>query len=170
MPATDARHAWDGVLRAPFGALALRVGDAGLTRIEFIPTACQAACQEIEPRSGLARAAWLALAAWLRDARTRIDLPFAPEGTPFRLGVWQALRDIAPGETRTYAQVAHTIGSCPRAVGGACRANPLPILIPCHRVVASHGMGGFNGARGGPMLDIKAWLLAHEARSGNAAG
>jgi methylated-DNA-[protein]-cysteine S-methyltransferase len=162
----QARDVWDGVLRAPFGALALRVGDAGLTRIEFFLSARP----EIEPESGLARDAWLALAAWLRDSGTRIDLPLAPEGTPFCLGVWQALRDIAPGETRSYAQVARAIGSCPRAVGGACRANPLPILIPCHRVVASHGMGGFNGARGGPMLDIKAWLLAHEARSGNAAG
>lgn len=165
------RIAWDGVLRAPFGALGLRVGTAGITGIDFLDLPERVVARyAIRPRAGLAREAWDALSAWLNHADTPLDLPLAPEGTPYRLRVWQALRAIPAGETRSYAEVAHTIGSCPRAVGGACRANPLPILIPCHRVVARTGTGGFNGATSGPMIDIKSWLLAHEARPGRVAG
>lgn len=87
----------------------------------------------------------------------------APRGTPYQQRVWTTLRAIPPGQTLNYGALAAKLGSGARAVGAACRANPLPIIIPCHRVVATSGLGGYSGAwDDGPELRIKAWLLAHE--------
>lgn len=91
------------------------------------------------------------------------DLPLNPAGTPFRQRVWAAMRAIPPGETRSYAELARLLGSAARAVGQACGANPLPILIPCHRVVAANGsLGGYSGGDG---LATKRFLLDLERRA-----
>jgi methylated-DNA-[protein]-cysteine S-methyltransferase len=85
------------------------------------------------------------------------DLPLAPRGTPFQLEVWRALGEIPYGETRSYAQVARSIGrpNAIRAVGAANGANPLPIVVPCHRVIGSNGsLTGFGGG-----LTAKRFLL-----------
>ena len=108
-----------------------------------------------------------ALARYFRDGRAGLDLPLAPAGTPFQHRVWQALRAIPPGTTRTYGELARELGTSARAIGGACRANPCLIAVPCHRVVARDGLGGFGGERGGKRLAVKRWLLRHE---GAAAG
>lgn len=86
------------------------------------------------------------------------------EGTPFQRRVWQALRRIPAGRTLTYGELARQLGSSPRAVGGACRSNKIPLVIPCHRVVAKTGLGGFMGRTGGAGLVLKQWLLEHEQR------
>lgn len=83
-------------------------------------------------------------------------------GTDFQRRVWQALAKIKPGEVRTYGDIAKELNTSPRAVGNACRSNPVPIVIPCHRVVSAHGIGGFAGATRGERLNIKRWLLNHE--------
>ncbi|WP_428390287.1 methylated-DNA--[protein]-cysteine S-methyltransferase [Lichenicoccus sp.] len=99
------------------------------------------------------------LHAYFDGALVAFDLPLAPLGTAFRLKVWDALRAIPFGATRTYGEIARGIGGSPRAVGQANRQNPLPILIPCHRVVARDGIGGFT-AEGG--MQTKRFLLDHE--------
>ena len=76
--------------------------------------------------------------------------------------VWQALQKIPYGEVKTYGQLAKELKSSARAVGNACRANPIPIVIPCHRIVAVSGIGGYAGKTDGPVLERKRWLLAHE--------
>ena len=81
------------------------------------------------------------------------DLLFVPAGTPFQLRVWSALRTIPPGQPTTYGALAKQLGSAARAVGQACGSNPLPILMPCHRVVAANGLGGFMHAASGAPLD-----------------
>lgn len=94
--------------------------------------------------------------------RRQFDLPLAPQGTPFQQRVWQALRQIPYGQTASYKQIAQTIGhptAC-RAVGGANNKNPLPIFIPCHRVIGAGG--SLTGYAGG--LDLKQGLLALEAK------
>jgi len=82
--------------------------------------------------------------------------------TPFQEKVLQQLQKIPYGETRTYGEIAKSLKTSPRAVGNACRNNPLPIIIPCHRVVAATGIGGYDGAKSGRLLDIKRKLLAKE--------
>lgn len=95
--------------------------------------------------------------------RLTFQLPLAPHGTPYQRRVWAALARIPAGETRSYADIAREIASAPRAVGQANGRNPIPILIPCHRVVAADGsLGGYSG-EGGP--DTKRFLLEHEARA-----
>src|SRR3954452_24452335 len=91
--------------------------------------------------------------------RTGFDLPLAPAGTPYRRAVWQALCGIPYGETRTYVAIARIAGGSPRSVGQANGRNPIPLIIPCHRVVASGHLGGYSGGDG---LDTKRWLLALE--------
>lgn len=100
--------------------------------------------------------------AYFADARHVPDVPVRARGTPFQMRVWDALRRIAQGETLTYGELARVLGSGPRAVAAACRANPVPIIIPCHRVVASNGLGGYSGVRDGDLFAIKPWLLRHE--------
>ncbi len=108
--------------------------------------------------------AWVrqALADYFRDGTLGLDLPVAPLGTDFQRRVWAALRAIPPGTTRTYGDLARELDTSPRAIGGACRANPCLIAVPCHRVVARDGLGGFAGERGGERLAVKCWLLRHE--------
>jgi methylated-DNA-[protein]-cysteine S-methyltransferase len=98
-----------------------------------------------------------------RDLRALDAIAVDPGGTPFQQAVWQALRRIAPGATRSYADIARQVGSpgAVRAVGAANGANPVPIVIPCHRVVRTGGaLGGYGGG-----LERKTWLLAHERAS-----
>jgi methylated-DNA-[protein]-cysteine S-methyltransferase len=89
------------------------------------------------------------------------DLPMAPAGTPYRRLVWQALTRIPYGETRTYGELVSQVGGSARSIGQANGHNPIPILIPCHRVVARHGLGGYSGADG---PDTKRRLLALETQ------
>ncbi len=87
------------------------------------------------------------------------DLPLKPHGTAYRQRVWQALRQIPAGQTRTYIEIARVAGGSARSVGGANAANPIAIFIPCHRVVATAGLGGYSGGDG---LQTKQKLLALE--------
>ena len=79
---------------------------------------------------------------------TVFDLPLAPPGTAFQKKVWDVMNTIPFGQTLTYGEVAARLGTSPRAVGLACGRNPIPIIIPCHRVTGSHGLGGFSGGDG----------------------
>jgi methylated-DNA-[protein]-cysteine S-methyltransferase len=100
--------------------------------------------------------------AYFKTPQFLFDLPLNPHGTGFQQSVWRYLRSIPAGEVRTYGEVAADLESSPRAVGNACRRNPLPLIIPCHRVVSAAGIGGFAGHTAGTQIDIKRQLLAHE--------
>ena len=86
-----------------------------------------------------------------------------PQGSPFETRVWAAMRQIPYGETRCYGDLADAVGSAARAVGRACGSNPIPIVIPCHRVLAKSGLGGYSGQGG---LATKRRLLALEGALG----
>ena len=107
------------------------------------------------------------LEEYLDGGRSSFDLPLAPSGTAYRRRVWAALCEIPYGKTQTYAQIAGVAGGGSRSVGGANGANPIPILIPCHRVVAANGIGGYSGHEG---LETKRRLLWLETQSAPAAG
>ena len=127
-----------------------------------VPAEVASARRRPPTRSPSARCAQLE--RYLADPQFRFTLPLAPGGTPFRQRVWDGARRRFPvGESRTYGEVARTLHTAPRAVGGACGANPIALVIPCHRVVGSQGsLGGFMHAVDGDPLAIKRWLLAHE--------
>ncbi len=100
------------------------------------------------------------LAEYFAGRRTAFDLPLDPPGTPFQRRVWQALIRIPPGQTRSYGELAAELGSGARAVGAACGRNPIPVVIPCHRVVAADGrLGGYSGLDG---VETKRFLLQLE--------
>ena len=129
-----------------------------VTALDFLP-----AQNAMAPKTALAAEVVRQLNAYLHNPSFSFALPLQPQGTFFQRKVWQAIAGIPGGETRSYAALATALHSGPRAVGGACGANPYPLLIPCHRVIASGGgLGGFSRNGGEWLLDIKRWLLAHE--------
>jgi len=145
-------------LNAPFGVLGIHCMDDVLTGIEFLAPDTR----PLLPRNAFAQKVCEQLSAYFADADFHFDLPLKPGGTEHQNKVWQAMCAIPRGQVQTYGDLAAQIVSSPRAVGQACGNNPIPIVIPCHRVVGKSGMGGFMHHSEGDALDIKRWLLAHE--------
>lgn len=153
------RPAFTAKLRTPFAVLGLSSDGHALTEVCYLPLSERARA----PRDCITERAAREITLYLRDPSHRIDVPIAPRGTPFQRRVWQAIAAIPLGESRTYAEIARAVGSAPRAVGQACGANPLALVVPCHRVVGSQGaLGGFMNAAEGEPIAIKRWLLTHE--------
>ncbi len=150
--------AWSAVIALPFGRVAVAVDDEKLVAIRIVSTDQP----PIPPRVPLARAAMEQLLAYSVNRNHKFTLPLAPALTPFQARVRTALIAIPVGTTWTYRHLATLLGSSPRAVGGACRRNPLPIVIPCHRVVAVNGIGGYGGQLGRFWVGAKTQLLWHE--------
>jgi methylated-DNA-[protein]-cysteine S-methyltransferase len=138
--------------------IGVRVEASGLVAVDLLPSSTTL----VEPSDPLAREVARQLRAYFADPDQHFDLPLAARGTPYQNAVWAYLRRIPRGRAETYGAVARAIGGSPRAVGGACRANPVPVVVPCHRVVAAHGRGGYMGEMDGAALAVKRWLLAHE--------
>jgi len=155
---------WYAYGATPIGDLLLVGGAEGLLRIEFPPSVPP---QGVPRRDARLAPAMRQLDEYFAGRRTEFDLALAPHGTPFQLEVWRSLRRIPYGATRTYAQIAREIGrpAATRAVGAANGANPIPIIIPCHRVIGSSGsLTGFGGG-----IDVKRRLLELESGGETAA-
>ena len=114
------------------------------------------------PANELAVRAVQQLKEYRSNPNAIFDLPLLIEGTEFQRQLWGALCDIPRGKTLTYGQLAQRLGAEARAVGQACGDNRLPIVIPCHRVVAAKGIGGFAHCTSGYLIEAKRWLLMHE--------
>ena len=152
-------HDYAAKLDAPFAVLGIRTSGGAVTGIEYLPKDERATA----PANALAERACRQLQRYFADPGFHFSLPLAPAGSAFRRKVWDALAGIPVGESRTYGEVARRLHTAPRAVGGACGANPIALVIPCHRVVGSQGsLGGFMGTTDGDPIAIKRWLLAHE--------
>jgi len=152
-------------LQSPIGELVITASDSGLTGVWF-PGADLPGVQQDdgrEPPRGLLARACEQLAEYFARARTAFDLPLDPPGTAFQRRVWSALRTIPYGSTVSYSELARRLGDvrATRAVGAANAKNPIPIIVPCHRVVGARGeLTGFGGG-----LDRKRWLLDREGRA-----
>lgn len=150
---------WVTVVETPVGPLTLVAGDDGLRAIQWSGETCEA--DEAMPDDHLVLAAAAQqLEAYFDGRLTQFDLPLDPRGTPFQRAAWDVLRGIGYGETISYGEQARRLGkpSAVRAVGAANGRNPLPIVVPCHRVVGATGrLTGFAAG-----VDTKAWLLDHE--------
>jgi methylated-DNA-[protein]-cysteine S-methyltransferase len=138
---------------SPIGPLALFEADGAIVAVDwgFLPE---------NDETPLLLKARDQLEEYFDGKRTRFDLPLAPHGTAFQQKVWAALSGIPFGQTKSYGELAKELGTAARALGGACGRNPIPVIIPCHRVLGAGGaMGGYSGIDG---VETKEFLLRHE--------
>ena len=154
---------FDVTVDFPKMKVAVATRDERVVEIRYLPLSAKS----ISPSNALAARAADQLRKYLENPNFKFDLPLALEGTPFQLKLWDALCRIPRGKTMTYGELARQLGAgddheMSRAVGQACGDNRLPVVIPCHRVVAADGIGGFAHSTGGYLLEAKRWLLAHE--------
>ena len=139
--------------------LGIRTGSGAVTGVGYLPAETPA----LAPADRIAERAAREIERYLDDPEFVFTVALAPGGTPFQRRVWDAIRAIPLRQSRTYGEVARAVRSAPRAVGQACGANRIALIIPCHRVVGSRGaLGGFMGAEAGDPMAIKRWLLRHE--------
>ena len=150
---------YQAMITAPFGCcIGITMTSGAVSALDYLP----ANTPEQSPTDPATAAVVAQLAAYFRDADTPLMVPVMLAGTTFQQRVWAALQAIPLGTVLTYGELAEQLGTAARAVGAACRTNPLPILIPCHRVVGRQGLGGYAGTVTGDPLAIKRWLLRHE--------
>jgi len=155
---------FSAIVPAPFGAVGIRTAAGVLLEMVYLPKHFS----EKEPTDALADNVAGQVQHYLAQADFRFKLPLPLIGSDFQRRVWAAIASIPRGEVRTYGQIAKQIKSAPRAVGQACGANWFPLIIPCHRVTAAGGLGGFahQDDEQGFHLGVKRWLLAHEGVNG----
>lgn len=146
------------VMDSPVGRLAVYTHAGKLTRVDYGVRAEVSRSLTDPLHKTIARQ----LTAYFERPTTRFHLPLALSGTAFQLKVWRALQAIPVSQTMSYGELAARLHTSARAVGNACRANPVPLIVPCHRVIAKDGIGGFGGATRGRAIDRKRWLLRHE--------
>lgn len=149
---------FDAIHLAPFAVLGIRTNGKAVTGLRYL----SGDVAPSRPTSSLAREVVRQIERYLVEPDYVFDLPLEIDGSEFRKRVWKVMCEIPAGRTMTYGEVAERIGSAPRAVGGACGDNQIPLIIPCHRIVARNGIGGFMHTTGDIELGIKRWLLAHE--------
>lgn len=157
---------YDARLKAPFATLGIIASETHLLHLHFLPMDVFAKAPKTNTVAHLAS---VQLMAYLDNPAFEFDLPLKLSGSKHQVDVWRAMRKIAAGDTQTYGEISAGIDSSPRAVGTACGQNPVPIVVPCHRVVAATGLGGFMGGKQSDSLTIKRWLLAHESRRKEAS-
>jgi methylated-DNA-[protein]-cysteine S-methyltransferase len=140
-------------MHSPLGDITVSEEDGVIVSVDW-------GWSSLQQETPLLRRACDQLEDYFDGMRHKFDLPLAPEGTAFQKRVWMAMQDIPAGATRSYGDIARLIDSAPRAVGQACGRNPIPIFLPCHRVLGSQGsIGGYSGGDG---LDTKRALLRLE--------
>jgi methylated-DNA-[protein]-cysteine S-methyltransferase len=151
---------FSAIVAAPFGAVGVRSEAGVLLEMTYLPPHFG----EKDAQDAVSARAARQIERYLAEPDFRFDLPLARIGSVFQNKVWTAIASIPRGQVRTYGEVARLIGSAPRAVGQACGANWFPLAIPCHRVTAAGGLGGFahHDDDSGFHLGVKRWLLAHE--------
>ncbi len=151
---------FSAIVSAPFGAIGVRAEAGMLRELVYWPPHYR----EKAPVDKLSEKAAKQVERYFAEPDFQFDLPLAQTGTAFQQKVWGVISAIPRGDVLTYGEVARIIQSAPRAVGQACGANWYPLIIPCHRVTASGGLGGFanHDDETGFHIGVKRWLLTHE--------
>ncbi|MFK7794631.1 MAG: methylated-DNA--[protein]-cysteine S-methyltransferase [Gammaproteobacteria bacterium] len=152
---------FDYILPSPIGLLGLNISSKGIQRLLYIKTKQDSRI----PNKGFGAKVHQQIMEYFELQRTEFDLPIDIQGTTYQNRVLSEVVKISYGESLTYGDIAMAIDSGPRAVGNACRHNPIPIIIPCHRVVKKSGIGGYCGSIVGKEIQQKDWLLQHEVDS-----
>ena len=151
------------VIKTPCGLLRLDANGNKLLSVEWLLEECP----EQSAQTQFLKDVVQQLQHYWSNPNTKFSIHKVKQGTAFMNRVWHALEQIPPGETRTYGDLAKSLNTSPRAIGNACRNNPYPLVVPCHRIVSATGLGGYDGQVGGEKLDIKEKLLTHEKTSGS---
>jgi methylated-DNA-[protein]-cysteine S-methyltransferase len=143
----------------PFAVLSIVTDGTQVTGIRYLPRSAAPR----DPHDRVAERACREIERYIADPEYRFAVPYRLHGTPFQQRVWREIEKIFPLKTISYGVIAARLQSSARAVGGACGANPVPLIVPCHRVLAVGGrLGGFMGGRKAFPLAVKRWLLRHE--------
>jgi len=150
------------IINSPVGKLAIVVSEHHVHSLHFL--AKNPTTSLISPNTPFIQEVITHLNAYFKNPTHIFDLPIKLSVTSHHHKVLEALKNIPVGKTRTYGEIAKEIGSSPRAVGNACRHNPVALLIPCHRVVGANNIGGFAGDTSGTLINIKKWLLDWESK------
>jgi len=150
---------YDVVVGFPKMKVAVATREGRVAGIRYLPPDAD----PVAPQNALAERAARQLERYREDPDAKFDLPLLIEGTEFQRRLWDAMCAIPRGRTLTYGEMARRLGGEARAVGQACGDNKLPIVIPCHRVVAAGGIGGFAHSTDGYLIEAKRWLLMHES-------
>ena len=156
---------FSAIVKAPFGAVGVRTEAGAVCELVYLPEQMgQKKISEIAPTDRVAERMVRQLTAYFLEPDSPFNVPLTTVGTPFQRKVWSVISSIPRGQVLTYGEIAKKIRSAPRAVGQACGANWFPLVIPCHRVTAVNGLGGFarHGGTTGFHVGVKRWLLAHE--------
>jgi len=150
---------YDACLKTPFANLGLRFEEGVLVGIDYVKPDLK-----VKPVSDEAKQLCQQIKEYYskRPADNSFNVELKASGTHFQQRVWKALQKIPSGTVVTYGDLAKRLKTSPRAVGNACRKNPISVVIPCHRVVSKTGLGGYGGKTAGESLRIKEWLLKHE--------
>lgn len=148
-------------LETAFALVGIRTEGEELAEIVYLPRSAGT----LAPANALAERACMQIERYAADPEYRFALPLKTLGTAFQRRVWEQIAAIPCGQTRRYGDLARALHSAPRAVGQACGTNYFPLVIPCHRVVAATGLGGFAHASGGYLLEVKRRLLLHETQA-----
>ncbi|MBS0307393.1 MAG: methylated-DNA--[protein]-cysteine S-methyltransferase [Proteobacteria bacterium] len=161
---TQTASLFSAIVAAPFGAMGIRSDRDCVQELVYLPPSYRPQA----PTDKLAEKTARQIERYWQEPDFRFSLPLADAGTQFQKRVWQVIAAIPRGEVLTYGDVARCIQSAPRAVGQACGANWFPLVIPCHRVTAAGGLGGFSNhdEETGFHVGVKRWLLAHEGVDG----
>ena len=142
-------------VNSPLGILAIHTQENAIVKLDFPVT-------KIKNTTPACDKTVAELTAYFQNAKHKINMPVTLQGTSFQQRVWRALCNIPAGKTMTYGELAKQLKTSARAVGQACKKNPVPIIVPCHRIVGANHQGGYMGKTTGNSADIKAWLLLHE--------
>jgi methylated-DNA-[protein]-cysteine S-methyltransferase len=155
----DAKLSFTAIMPSPLGKIGVTISENFLTQLQFLDDTYPL----LTSKETLAGRIVEEVNHYFKNPSFQFTIPFRVTGTTFQTCAWKALVRLPVGSTTTYSALASDLNTGPRAVGNACRSNPIPLLIPCHRVLAKNGLGGFMGDCTGKKIAIKQWLLKHEA-------
>ncbi|MGK0297883.1 MAG: methylated-DNA-[protein]-cysteine S-methyltransferase [Gammaproteobacteria bacterium] len=147
---------YSSVISTPVANLGMQIDDTSLNGLSWLPKNHPVKIA----KTGVARDVFFAIKAYLKTGEPLPTMPIRLVGTVFQLKVWEALKDIPMGTVVSYGDMAKQLNTSSRAIGQACRTNPVVLFIPCHRVVSANGIGGYMGIQ--KKINIKKWILHHE--------
>lgn len=146
------------IIQSPIGKIAIHAEAEHITKLEFLPESTP-----LKPSSHpLCQKATQQITHYFNNPKALFNLPLRFTGTPFQQRIWHYLASMNRNTAITYGELATLLRTSPRAIGNACKCNPIPLIIPCHLVVGKTHIGGFMGATNGSPMNIKRYLLAHE--------